>query len=306
MGDDTVLSRRCALRAIACSALWSNSLAADAEHPSVTVVWNSATEAFGAAMEGIRTQIGAAANLKTVEVQDPGVNSVPSGTQAILALGVDALKKVAGWAPQIPVVGTMTMRADAAQFTSSIANLGLACLDVDPAALLAETGAVLKISRLGIVRNPARGGAYETSLANRAKQMGWKTVVADCDDPARLLPEFISMKSKVDAVLTVPDSTLYNGATVKPLILASLEQRLPIIGFSSSFVRAGAAMGVYPDFRELGSQAAEVLKKSIAGHGAKIDENARKLIVATNQRVGRLMGLEFYSRPQGAEVITFR
>ncbi len=124
----------------------------------------------------------------------------------------------------------------------------------------------------------------------------------DAANPEELLRGFASLKGKVDFVLCFPDSTLYNSATIKPLILASLEHRLPIVGFSPNFVRAGAAAGVYPDFREIGRQAGRVAR----GCGSTCpgtEETARVLNVAVNQRVERLLGLE---HDPAARVVTIR
>lgn len=108
----------------------------------------------------------------------------------------------------------------------------------------------------------------------------------------------------MDFVLCLPDSTLYNSTTAKPLILASLNNRVPIVGFSANFVRAGAAIGVYPDFRDVGVQTGEIAQRGLAGQAIAADEGPRKVTVAVNQRVVRLLGLEY--QPRHGEVVTFR
>jgi ABC-type uncharacterized transport system substrate-binding protein len=85
---------------------------------------------------------------------------------------------------------------------------------------------------------------------------------------------------------------LYNSATVKPLVLASLEQRLPIVGFSESFVRAGALIGICPDFHELGRETGELILRLLDGKGPLLDEDKRKVTVAVNLRISRLIGVE--------------
>ena len=73
------------------------------------------------------------------------------------------------------------------------------------------------------------------------------------------------MKGKVDFLLCFPDPDLYNPVTIKPLVMASLEGRLPLVGFSPAFVRAGAAAGIYPDYRETGRQTAEMAQRLLHG-----------------------------------------
>jgi len=129
--------------------------------------------------------------------------------------------------------------------------------------------------------------------------------MADCANPEELLRILRSFKGQVDLVLCLPDSSLYNGTTVKPLILTSLESRLLVVGFSESFVRAGAAIGVYPDFRDIGVQTGEIVRKQLAGQAVAAEDGPRKLVVAVNQRVIRLLGVEYEPRP-GSEVVTLR
>jgi len=127
--------------------------------------------------------------------------------------------------------------------------------------------------------------------------------IVDLSKPEELLTAVRSLKGRVDLVVCLPDGTLYNSATVKPLILAALESHLPIVGFSQNFVRAGAALGVYPDFRDIGAQTAEIAQKQLAGQPAGPVEGPRKLVVGVNQRVMRLLGLEYR---ESGNVVTVR
>jgi putative tryptophan/tyrosine transport system substrate-binding protein len=104
-----------------------------------------------------------------------------------------------------------------------------------------------------------------------------------------------SLKGKVDFVLCFPDPDFYNSVTIKPLVLASLEARLPLVGFSPAFVRAGAAAGIYPDYRETGRQVAELAQRMMRSEERIADEGPSKVKVAVNQRVARLLGIEFHA-----------
>ena len=164
-------------------------------------------------------------------------------------------------------------------------------LDLPPASLLIALKTLLPgKNRFGLIRNASRDEP-DPSLPARMKQQGVTLHTAECSRPEDLVKAFLSLKSKADFVVVLPDSTLYNNTTVRPLILASLESRLPIVGFSSSFVRAGSALGFYPDFHDIGLQTADVVQKYLAGKTGMADEVPRKLQSAVNQRVLRLLGL---------------
>jgi ABC-type uncharacterized transport system substrate-binding protein len=118
-----------------------------------------------------------------------------------------------------------------------------------------------------------------------------------------LLKAVAALKGKVDFLLCFPDPDLYNAVTIKPLVMASLESRLPIIGFSPAFVRAGAAAGIYPDYRDTGRQTAEMVLRILHGDDRAADEGPRKIQVAVNQRITRLLGVEFQTASLPVEVL---
>jgi len=62
-------------------------------------------------------------------------------------------------------------------------------------------------------------------------------------------------------------------------------------------------MGVYPDFREVGTQTAEAVRNYLAGRTLPVLESPRVFRVAVNQRVQRLLGLE---PSLSKEVVLFR
>lgn len=68
----------------------------------------------------------------------------------------------------------------------------------------------------------------------------------------------MAIEVAVDFVWTFPDSSLYNAATVRPLVNAAIKAKLPIVGFSEAFAKSGAALAVYPDYRRMGIQTAEL------------------------------------------------
>jgi ABC-type uncharacterized transport system substrate-binding protein len=137
--------------------------------------------------------------------------------------------------------------------------------------LAAIRALVPRWSRVGMIRNPAHAVA--------------------------------SLEGKVDFLLCFPDPELYNAVTVKPLTLASLNARLQVVGFSPAFVRAGAAVGIYAGYRETGRQAAAMAPRLLRGEEPSAVEEPDKVRVSINQRVARLLGLEFRNGACPVEVL---
>ncbi len=76
----------------------------------------------------------------------------------------------------------------------------------------------------------------------------------------------------IDVVWTAPDSTIFTEATVRTLLLSALRKRVPVFGFSPSFVRAGALFGIGINPLTQGAQCATMLLGRLAGERAACDQ----------------------------------
>jgi len=278
-----------------------------AQPSQVTVVYTSEAGPYTEALEGLRATVGNTP-LVTVDLQSPNSTAQLAtslqhdSSRLIITIGGEALEAAIARKVDVPLVATMIMRSEQAhgpRFASAIH------LDIPVADILAELKSMFpQKTRVAVIRNPALAGQVDNAALTRARQQGFSVVVVDCRNPEELLRALRSLKGQVDFVLCLPDNTLYNGTTVKPLILASLDSHLLVVGFSRSFVRAGAAIGVYPDFRDVGVQTGEIVRRQLAGQTVTPEDGPRKVVVAVNQRVIRLLGVDYETH--GREVLTLR
>jgi putative ABC transport system substrate-binding protein len=115
---------------------------------------------------------------------------------------------------------------------------------------------------------------------------------------------FAALRGRVDFVWCLPDNNLFPSAAIPPIILASIRNQLPVIGFSEGFVRAGASVGFYPDYADIGVQTAETVKRYLSRQEVSRVEAPRKVRMAVNDRVLRILGVE---RPNlSSEVLVIR
>jgi ABC-type uncharacterized transport system substrate-binding protein len=260
--------------------------------PAVVVVTESGVPAYGDAMEGLIAGLGANAG-RIVDVRAATASAdlahalEARDTRLVVAVGSRALAELQARKTGLPVVATMVLRGPQPD------GAGQVDLDVPLGAQLAAVRAMLPwAQRVGIIRNPARSRYAADALESQGRKEGYTLAVADCDGPGRLLKVVASLRGKVDFLLCFPDPDLYNAVTIQPLVLAAIEYRLPIVGFSPGFVRAGAAAAVYADYRALGRQTAEMALRLYRGEASGGEEFPARLQVAVNQRVTRLLGLD--------------
>jgi putative tryptophan/tyrosine transport system substrate-binding protein len=275
------------------------------EQPTVIVATSSAVEAFEEAVKGIQQGLGQSAKIVIVDMaaKSGEIENRLAGKEVrlLITVGNNAYESAARFGTA-PILATMLMRADLPGSGLRAgpglrAPTGVLALDVPLGEILARMAFVFPgKTRAGLIRNPDTNAIPQAALAAQAKAAGMTLRVLDCQRPEKLLQSFLSLRGQVDFVVCPPDGTLFNGTTVRPLILASLENRLPVVGFSESFVRTGAMAAVYPDYFDVGSEAGELAKKYLTSGGLSTSEGPRKLKVATNPRVARLLGLRIPGR----------
>jgi putative tryptophan/tyrosine transport system substrate-binding protein len=269
---------------------------------AIVVAYESGVDAYTEALEGMGSALGSN-SFRLVDMQAAGADLTRSLTardvQLVIAVGSRALAEVQARKLGVPTIATMVLHGGEGDVSARVD------LDIPLSTQLQAIRSLWPNHwRVGIIRNPARSRYSAEALEARARKEGFTVLVVDCDGPARLLKAVASMKGKVDFLLCFPDPDLYNPVTIKPLVMASIEGRLPIVGFSPAFVRAGAAAGIYPDYRETGRQTAEMAQRILRGEERGAEEGPRKIRMALNQRVTRLLGVDFHA--DGLPVEVFR
>jgi putative ABC transport system substrate-binding protein len=266
--------------------------------PTVVVIASVGSEAHRSAIEGIQAALASSpAEVRILDVNQAssvarGGLPVAPASGVIIAVGSEAILVVEAERPKVPAVYTMILRRRPEWDVQGRPAPVTVPLDVSLTSLLARLKDLFPgKTRLGIILNAGSGETSGAQLQARAQQLGFTVRIAECAGAAQLLAALVSLRNHADFVWCLPDGSLYNSATVKPLILASLQNRLPLIGFSESFAKAGAAIGIYPDFREVGVQAGEAARQLIEGQMVRSSEGPRRLKVAVNQNVLRLFGL---------------
>ena len=217
--------------------------------------------------------------------------------RVVVAIGAEAVEALSAERGSAPVIAAAVtphlLPKDAARRPASMVQV-----QVPLGTLLESIKTVFpEKHRLAFIRSPNLPEPAAAML-KAAESAGFSAKIIECAGPTQLLRALQSLQDQADLVLCFPDAALYNSATIKPLILASLRYHLPLVGFSESFVRAGAVMGVYPDFHEIGSQSAELIQKILNGQAVSRSEAPRKFRIAVNQNITRLLGLA-YAQPRG-------
>ena len=144
---------------------------------------------------------------------------------------------------------------------------------------------------LGVILGPTTGKDLP-ALETASKAMGFRLnhdELISHDNPLQMLQPIMA---RSDIFLALPDQAIFNRTTAKWILFMSYQQHIPLIGFSRSYVDAGALAAVISTPEQIGLQTAEVLNiynesgnLPPAGHSAYFS-------VITNPQVARNLHIE--------------
>jgi putative ABC transport system substrate-binding protein len=189
-----------------------------------------------------------------------------NGTRLILALGSLALETAGRDAEGIPVVAGMVLReADirrARGATGVFLEFPLETQFAWLRRLLPEA------RRVGVVYNPAENQSTIEAARKVAGRMGLELVTREVVTPPELPGALESLANRAEVLWGISDTVVVTPQTARSLLLFSFRNRIPFIGLSTAWVKAGAFYALDRDYRDIGRQCAELALKVLAGSDA--------------------------------------
>ncbi len=126
--------------------------------------------------------------------------------------------------------------------------------------------------------------------AAEAEQLAPISITLDeNDNPIEKLQPVVRQS---DIFLALPDRALFNRVTAKWLLYVTLRQQTPIIGFSKTYVEAGALAAVFSTPTQIGHQAGELLLELEQDQPLPAPAFPRYFTVTSNPVVARTLQLQ--------------
>ena len=222
----------------------------------------------------------------------------------ILTLGSTATGVVRSQIKDIPVIFCMVLNPVASGFVQSMRasgnNLTGASLDI-PARLQFEAfkAVVPSIKRVGVLYNPRETGEVVESAAKVARELGLELIAIPVSSGERLQDVVVNLDRKIDALWTVADSTIFSSDRATEFLLRkTIEQKIPFMGLSPAFVKAGALLALAVDYKDVGVQCGEVATQILARQAPSSVSIAvpRKTTLYLNLTVARAIGVSIPPR----------
>ncbi len=263
----------------------------------MTVVAHAPAGPYLAVLDGLRQELHARGIDEQVNLDvDPGSASPTQSPPADAAVWVTVGSEVTeAWLrrnPARPVVGCPIL------FAAVLEGHGLArAVTLEfPVSVQVEWLRRMLPDRkhLGVMYEPKQNQANIDALAAAAKRAGIVLVAQAVHSPDEIPAALKQLESQSDVMLGIPDSLALSRETAKNVLLFSFQNRIPFVGVSEAWVKAGALYALERDYSDLGHQCGELVSDVLNGRAASDARVVppRGVRYVVNLRTMRHMNLE--------------
>ena len=147
---------------------------------------------------------------------------------------------------------------------------------------------------VGVLFNPAENQARIDAATRVAASLGLTLYARKVESPKDLPDALDSLNRRADVLWGLADQIVLNPQTVKPILLFSLRNRIPFVGLSETWVKAGALYALDRDYKDIGRQCGEMALKILQGTAPAALPPAppRKIVYSVNLKTARLLKLD--------------
>ncbi len=184
-------------------------------------------------------------------------------TALVFALGSDSVRKASQQLSDRPMLATMILGNNALQGQTHATAI---TLDMPIVKQLQWHQRFLpEAKRVGVLYNPQSNQKWVDQASRIADKLGLEIVAVKVKSPQDITSALKSLNNRVDSILAIPDKMVYSSNTAKVVLLFSFRNRIPFIGLSGAWVKAGALYALDWDYSDLGRQSADIALKILNG-----------------------------------------
>jgi putative ABC transport system substrate-binding protein len=209
----------------------------------------------------------------------------------VFAIGPEAARFAGESIGDIPVVFAMVLNAG----TFAGANVTGVSLEVPVRTKLERIRRLLPATRrIGVIHSRGATDLHE-EVARACRELGLRLVEKEIDSGEELHEAFDALAGRIDLFIMVPDPKIYFPKTIEHLLRDGLKHKVPIIGLSSSYTRAGALASFEADYADMGRQAAEMALRIAGGQSPRAikPSGPRRVKTSINLAVAERLGIAF-------------
>jgi putative ABC transport system substrate-binding protein len=209
----------------------------------------------------------------------------------LFCLGGLAAERASHEVTETPVIAAMVLKPEELKK----ANVTGVALDFSAETHLQWIRRILpKAKTVGVVYNPKENKERIETAARAAQKLGLRLEALEVPAPRDLPAALEKLANSSDVLWGIIDNLVMTPQTAKTILLFSLKNRLPFIGPSSSWVKAGALYSLDSDFTDIGAQCGEMAVKLLQGASAATIQFAtpRRVVYSLNMKTAGDIGVK--------------
>lgn len=262
----------------------------------VAIVMSEDTAVYRTVAEAIQSRLEGAAAVDIVDI--PALrNPKRKDLRFLVTIGSQAARAAAASSIEAPLLVTLLPRSAfdrlAAERRRAADHRPLSALYLDQ-----PIGRQLDLIRLampnarrvGVLLGPESGDLYP-ALQAAALEKQMRLVAQRVGSDSEIAPALQKLLPEIDAMLALPDPSVFNAGTIQLILLATYRQQLPLFGFSAAYVRAGAIASLHATPEQIGHQAADMLRTGLARGQLPPPRYSGQYTLATNPHVAHSLGI---------------
>ncbi|MBN2019467.1 MAG: ABC transporter substrate-binding protein [Sedimentisphaerales bacterium] len=269
-----------------------------AEQATITVVFSSDIEPYRQSYEGFKAffdekKMALRAFEHDLDKEDAGViySSIKKEKpDLIFTIGTKALQSAKEKITDTPIVFSMVLNPGA----MSGPNVAGVSLDIPPEIKLKHIRRILpRKKNIGLIYSPQSELLYEDIL-NACTELKYHLVSKKISSKTEFPGVLEDISPQVDCFMMTPDTDIYYPKLVEYLLRASLKDKIPVIGLSSNYVKAGALIAFDCDYGDIGNQAGELALEILSG-GKQVNSccvSPRKVKFSLNLMTAERLGVK--------------
>lgn len=219
----------------------------------------------------------------------------------VIAVGMKAANAFASSA--VPVLNVFVPRAGFETLQRAPSHVySVIYMDQPMGRQLALISAVLpEVTDIGVLYSARSAELESLGKLSSARRFTLHEQLVDQKHPLAKALSDLLVESEVLFVL--PDPAVYSSDTIRNILLETYRKKVPMIGLSPSYVRAGALCAVYSTPQQIAQQAAEAIGQFADSGKLSASEYPREFEVLVNTQVARSLGLVIKDAEQLREEI---
>ncbi len=182
----------------------------------------------------------------------------------VFAVGLKAAKAAQLEIVDIPVVYAMVL--DPGKYGLNGSNMTGILLEVPLERQLGMIRTLLPdLKHIGTLYDPSKTASTINEARRLLKPNGADLVPTQVTSERDVPGALRALLPSVGALWLVPDSTVLTDESLRFILNAALEERVPVIGFSREFARSGALLCLSVNYGDIGRQAGRLTAKILDG-----------------------------------------